>query len=330
MSHTLAETFQYASQYIRLAPLTFATGPTGGRTGDPALSIGDWVRQTILAPPFSWRWNRSTTTINVIAGTQDYAQSLSTFGWLEKATLTAGVASTLTCPNPTATSITSNVLTVSSAGFGGTFTFGKVVTFAGFTNASLTFLNGTTGTVIASSATVMAFAYSHANVGSVNEVGAAATMSVSGSGTSKELEIALLLAEDTKRNLPAHISAQLDNGAGLITFRLLPVPEQSYTLKLTWQVQSPTFSATSGTWDPIPDYMFSIYSQGVLAKAYEYLGDERWPFTMNLFLRQLLSFHGGLSESQQDIFINNRLLSQSNSQDAAMRVQQRVGSRGLQ
>jgi len=330
MSHTLAEAFQYASQYIRLAPLTFTAGPSGGRTGDPALSIGDWVRQTILAPPFNWRWNRGTTTFNTTPGTQDYVQALSTFGWLEKAAIISGTASTRTCPNPTAVAITSNVLTVTSAGFGGSFTFGDIITFAGFTNVSLTFLNGTTGQVIASSATAMAFAYSHANVGSTNEVGAVATMSVSGSGASKELEISLLLGDDTKRNLPAHLSAQSDDGAGNITFRFLPVPEQVYSAKLTWQKLSPSFSTISGTWDPIPDYMFHIYSQGVLAKAYEYLGDERWPFTMNLFLRQLLSFHGGLSESQQDIFINNRLLSQSSSQDAAMRVQQRVGSRGLQ
>jgi len=330
MSHTLAEAFQYASQYIRLTPLTFATGPTGGRTGDPALSIGDWVRQTILAPPFAWRWNRSTTTFNTSPGTQDYVQALATFGWLEKAAVVAGTASIRTCPNPTAVAITSNVLTLTSAGFGGTFTFGDIVTFAGFTNVSLTFLNGTTGQVIASSATAMAFAYSHANVGSTNEVSGASTMSVSGSGDSKEVEISLLLGDDTKRNLPAKISTQSDDGAGNITFRFLPVPEQVYSAKLTWQKLAPSFSATSGTWDPLPDYMFSIYSQGVLAKAYEYLGDERWPFTMNLFLRQLLSFHGGLSESQQDIFMNNRLLSQSGLQDASMRVQQRVSSRGLQ
>jgi hypothetical protein len=330
MSHTLAEAFQYASQYIRLAPLTFATGPTGGRASDPALSIGDWVRQTILAPPFNWRWNRSTVSFALSTGVQDYVQALSTFGWAEKASVTAGSSVTMTAPNPTSVSITSNVLVFTSAGFGGTTTFGAVVSFAGFTNAGLTFLNGTSGTVISSSATILAVAYSHANVGATNEVGGAATMKVTGSGTATELEIALMLGDDNSQNLPAHVAPIFDDGLGNITFRFLPVPEQAYTAKITWQKQAPSFSAISGTWDPIPDYMFHIYSQGVLAKAYEYLGDERWPFTMNLFLRQLLSFHGGLSESQQDIFINNRLVSQIGSQDASMRAQQRVASRGLQ
>jgi hypothetical protein len=238
MSHTLAEVFQYASQYIRLAPLTFVAGPAGGRTADPALSIGDWVRQTILAPPFAWRWNRSTTSINTVVGTQDYVSVLSSFGWLEKA-------------------------------------------------------------------------------------------AVINSGVSKELEIALVLGDETQTDLPTKISAQIDDGASNITFRLLPVPDKIYSLKLTWQQAAPSFAAISGTWAPLPDYMFHIYSTGVLAKAYEYLGDARWPFTLNTFLRQLVSFHGGLTESQINLFMNERTVTQTGSQDAALKTQQRVLSRGL-
>lgn len=239
MAFTLAEVFQYASQYIRLAPLTFAAGPAGGRTSDPALSIGDWVRQTILSPPFSWRWNRGTTPILTSVGVQDYVQSIPTFGWLEKATVLSG-------------------------------------------------------------------------------------------GVTKELEVALVLGEDTTSNLPVKISPQIDDGVGNITFRLLPVPDKIYTLKLTWQKAAPKFTATSGTWDPLPDYLFHIFSTGVLAKAYEYLGDARWPFTMNLFLRQIVSFHGGLSESEVNIFLSDRLVFQSSNQESALKSQQRVSSRGLQ
>lgn len=331
MSHTLAEVFQYASQYIRLAPLTFASGPIGGRTSDPALSIGDWVRQTLLSPPFAWRWNRATTTITTVIGTQDYVASTAS-------------AVTMTCPNPTTVQITSNVLTLTSAGFGGTTTFGAVVNFAGFTHASLLFLNGTSATVISSSATVLVVAYNHANVGPVSEIGGVATArvfaapnfgwlekaSITASGVAKELEVAMVLAEDSQQNLPVKIAPQLDNGAGTVTFRLLPVPDKVYTLQLTWQQAAPTFTATSDTWSPLPDYMYHIYSSGVLAKAYEYLGDARWPFTMNMFLKQLVSFHGGLTESQVNVFLSERLIFQSGNQGAALNTQQRVSSRGLQ
>ncbi len=330
MSHTLAEVFQYASQYIRLAPLTFTTTPSGGRTADPALSIGDWVRQTLLSPPFAWRWNRATTTITTAIGTQDYVASTAS-------------AVTMTASNPTTVQITSNVLTLSSAGFGGTTTFGATVNFAGFTNASILFLNGTSGTVISSSATVLVVAYNHANVGPVSETSGTATArvfaapsfgwlekaSLTASGVAKELEVALVLAEDSQTNLPVKIAPQLDNGSGTVTFRLLPVPDKVYTLTLTWQQAAPTFTAISDTWTPFPDYMFHIYSTGVLAKAYEYLGDSRWPFTMNMFLKQLVSFYGGLTESQANIFLNDRLVFQSGNQGAALNTQQRVSSRSL-
>lgn len=74
--------------FVRNAPLTFPG------TNDPALTIGDWVRQFILGPPFAWRWNRAVSTFTTVAGTQDYTASLETFGWLEKATVTDSTGST--------------------------------------------------------------------------------------------------------------------------------------------------------------------------------------------------------------------------------------------
>ena len=47
--------------------------------------------QTILAPPFAWRWNRvgaspTVPTFTTVAGQSDYSVSLPSFGWIEKAT----------------------------------------------------------------------------------------------------------------------------------------------------------------------------------------------------------------------------------------------------
>lgn len=71
-----------AQNFLRNAPLT----GIGGSPLEPAISLGDYCRQFILQAPFAWRWNRNTTTFNTVAGTQDYAKSLPTFGWLESAT----------------------------------------------------------------------------------------------------------------------------------------------------------------------------------------------------------------------------------------------------
>ena len=85
----LARTIARSSQYARLEPLVFAANTYN----DPAFSNADWVMQTILAPPFAWRWNRtskgtpSAPAFATTIGVTDYKVNLPTFGWLEKATL---------------------------------------------------------------------------------------------------------------------------------------------------------------------------------------------------------------------------------------------------
>lgn len=84
----LSRTVAMTQQFIRNAPLTFGTNL------DPALTIGDWVRQFILGPPFAWRWNRNVATFKTIAtpATTDYKVSMSDFGWLESASFSVGGA----------------------------------------------------------------------------------------------------------------------------------------------------------------------------------------------------------------------------------------------
>ena len=82
----LSRTIAYASQCLYNRPLTF-TNPT---SNEPALSCADWTMQTILAPPFSWSWNRvgaspSAPLFTTAVGVSDYKVSVPTFGWIEKA-----------------------------------------------------------------------------------------------------------------------------------------------------------------------------------------------------------------------------------------------------
>ena len=79
---TLERTIDLTQRYIRLAPLTFVG------QGDPAFSGADSVRQFILSPPFTWRWNRQILApITCVTGQQDYKISIPNFGWMEKAVL---------------------------------------------------------------------------------------------------------------------------------------------------------------------------------------------------------------------------------------------------
>jgi hypothetical protein len=83
---TLGRSINYAQQFVRNAPLTFSG------TNDPAFFNADWVRQFILSPPFSWRWNRGQIIIDLVQGQQDYTIKIPTFGWLEKGSLINAVA----------------------------------------------------------------------------------------------------------------------------------------------------------------------------------------------------------------------------------------------
>jgi len=85
----------------------------------------------------------------------------------------------------------------------------------------------------------------------------------------------------------------------------------------------------SDTWAPIPDYFQNIYQQGFLAKAYEYMGDERFPATMQMFARSLVGANGGLTQSQTNIFLAEMMITPLTSQNMTLTGQNATQSRSL-
>lgn len=217
----LQRTINLAQQFLRLSPLTFAANTAN----DPAFSNADWVMQTILAPPFAWRWNRSqggTPTVplfTTISGITDYEVSLPTFGWIEKAV----------AYDPT----------------------------SGYQ------------------------AY--------------------------ELQVELIKGQETQPNQPARIAAQYDNGTGLITFRIFPAPDQAYGIVVEYQNSAQLFTALTQTWAPVPDYLSYLYNEGTQAKAYEYFSDPRFQTAMQLFMSDLAANAEGLTETQKNLWLSDRL-----------------------
>jgi hypothetical protein len=217
----LSRTIARSSQFARLEPLTFASNTNN----DPAFSNADWVKQTILAPPGAWRWNRtiegspSTPAFVTTIGNSDYTIALSNFGWLEKA-----------------------VLYDPNSGYNPT-----------------------------------------------------------------ELQVELLKGEDTLPNVPQRIAAQMDDGNGNITFRIFPAPDQVYNVCLVYQNAATLFTSTSQTWAPIPDYMSYIYNEGMDYKTFEYLGDPRAQTSGQLFFQSLAQMMEGLTESQKNLWLQDRL-----------------------
>lgn len=152
-----------------------------------------------------------------------------------------------------------------------------------------------------------------------------------GQGKSIELQVVDNLAQEVTINEPISICAFLDNDSGNINFRILPAPDQQYTLQVIYQKSSPTFSTTSDTWFPIPDYFSYLYNQGMLAKTYEYLGDERYAGSMIMFLRQVIAANQGLTDNQKNLFLADHVATIKEQQNALGAAQSaRTGRGGFQ
>lgn len=81
---TLANTITWAQTFLGYRPLAVSSN-------EPALTSANLVLQTILGPPFGWRWNRNTksglvySNAAVAPANQDQTASVSDFGFIEKA-----------------------------------------------------------------------------------------------------------------------------------------------------------------------------------------------------------------------------------------------------
>jgi hypothetical protein len=125
-----------------------------------------------------------------------------------------------------------------------------------------------------------------------------------------ELEISTNLAQESNPNLPTKISAQFEDGAGNITFRLSPAPDDLYVLTVMTQSAAGNFTAATQTFSPVPDYLMFMVNTGFQAKTYEYLADPRFIPTLQLFLQQVVAANTGLSETAKNIFLSDRLMTQ--------------------
>lgn len=79
---TLTDSINYALPFVRYKPLI-------NSVNQPAIESANEILQTMLAPPFVWRWNRkiSPVTIPILSGQQDFVVNVPDFGFLEKVSI---------------------------------------------------------------------------------------------------------------------------------------------------------------------------------------------------------------------------------------------------
>jgi hypothetical protein len=143
-----------------------------------------------------------------------------------------------------------------------------------------------------------------------------------GSSTFGLKEVKQSLEVGTETGRPESIAPQIDNNAGSITFRFLPVPDQIYTIVPFYQQSAPLFTSLSQTWSPIPDKLEYLYSWGFLALSLAYADDQRFPIFNQKFVAHLLGAQQGLSEMEKNMFLDSWNLVTSQQGLANIKMQQ--------
>ena len=312
----LIDTMEFAKKLNFLRPSAI------GNFLEPAKTSANLVMQTMLAPPFVWRWNRD---VSVFTLNSQNVQNFVLTG------VTAG------------------------AGFGtylGTVTGGAANAFAGF----IFKVTGFTGIYIPNNGSYLCIASTATSLTLINA--AAVTVTAAGTAASNQItdytqnlpdfsyietasiqdptsakwyqttvQMGLSLVSEVGR--PRFISAQTDLGDGNIGFRVMPAPDQNYPVSLTFQKRPPLFTSTKQTWAPIPDEYSRIYNWGFLALMWLFADDQRWQLANQKFVTSILSVNQGLDEMQRNIFLGNWEMITGQPAENAIRQQQGIQARGV-
>ena len=131
------------------------------------------------------------------------------------------------------------------------------------------------------------------------------TVQPSVGGKAWEISVKNFLSTDLQQARPQFCAPFLDDGLGAITFRLTPMPDQSYNVLLPYQRKAPLLLSMAYTWAPIPDERNYICQWGFLAMMSLISNDARFNEYNAKFITSLLGAQGGLNDLERNIFLAN-------------------------
>jgi hypothetical protein len=143
-----------------------------------------------------------------------------------------------------------------------------------------------------------------------------------------EIEVRNGLGDSNDSARPRFISVQVDDNAGNVSFRLLPVPEKAYTITIIYQKKVPLFTDPSQVWT-IPDQYSYLYQHGFMALMMMFSDDPRWQVHNGKFVSHLLGASEGLTETQRNLFLSNWYAITGQTLSDAQKIQQGNQSRGV-
>ena len=246
---------------------------------EPAKTAANLTLQTMLGPPFAWRWNRNVINFATAATTAWAATTVYALGYI------------FVDPN-------GNSQTVTSIGSAPHQSGSSQPTWPTLLGATITDGNLTWTTGNPQDYTV------------ATDFGWIETSSIQDTINSVSkwfvLTAKICLGLDSPQARPTFLSAQADDGAGNITFRLMPNPSaKQYNVNITVQEKAALITSLNQTWDPIPDEYSYIYQWGFLALMFLYADDPRWQTASAKFASHLIGANQGLTQTQINVFLAN-------------------------
>lgn len=304
---SLQSSINFAQSYGGFKQLTIGTA------NEPAVTSGNIILNTVLSPPFCWNWNRNSVSFLTTASIQDYLQSVSSFGFIEK-------ASYVMAAQVTGTLLTSNQAVYTAAN---QFVVGDLVTVTGTSNGNGIF-NVVNQSIVATDGATFTVNVTAGNISFTPDSGVAT------SGDVSEIpNVQNVLGSGNESGTPNFISPQLDDNRGNITFRILPIPDQVFQINVIFQKKLPALmTGPTSTWAPIPDHYSNIYQWGFLAVVAAYFNDPRWAQFSQKFVACLLGMAEGLDQDQKNIFEKAWLDMVSERQTTNLKSGQGVQARG--
>ena len=289
---TISKTMEWAKR------LSFNRLSAIGNNLEPALTSANMVMQTVLGPPFEWWWNNQelSFTTNPVANSSA----------ITNVSVTAGIA-TIDTANTFAVGnliIPSLVIGTAAAFLNGqllivlTASPTQITAAVGVTTYASTANTGTLTNTTTQDYTLAVPAFSHIEHASVLDVSKTPPNWV-------ELKIQNDLSLDSRNARPMFLGPHVEDGAGNVTFRVMPSPNLAYPVAIHVQLAAPLLTSINQTWSPMPDFMQYIYSWGFLALVWAFSDDARFQIANAKFTAGLLARAEGLTEEERNIFMNN-------------------------
>jgi hypothetical protein len=126
--------------------------------------------------------------------------------------------------------------------------------------------------------------------------------------------VKLMMELDSSAARPQYLSPFLDDNAGNITFRLMPAPDPEivYAGTVIYQRKASLITSLGSTWAPIPDEKNYVCQWGYLALMSLIGNDARFNEYNQKFITSVLAAHGGLNDTERNLFVSNwlRVISQ--------------------